>query len=739
MFSALTLLSIFCEIFATGVLIAGGYTFSKKYKETNDNQFLLLVAIFTFFSVYVIGVVVSQILFDIDVPLSSLITIQRLIHASLIFAAVFVWLFFFKMAGIKARFLAVALYCIAAVLLWLNFFSVITLVFRLDIIEPFIESVAIVPIRYFWALSWLCLSAVYFQKLRKLKNEKEKNLDILRAVSSLFVFVGYLIAVFYLVSGEGFFLLLSWTITFFSFFGVLLGFILSADDEIARRPIDYLKTRILFKLIILFIVMIVLIVESMTLFTISMSRSYLSKVVMDNEHQIAASVAEKAAFYLQKYPMKDAVPFLQSYIESESAIKKQTIFIVDFKKKIVAHPDKRRAALKEDMSGISAVDNVAMNKSGGEIFIDRSGQLMVASYVPILDQSMGIIVSLPLREAYSEIRKVETNSLIFVIAGIMIAASFGIFFAKSIESPINDVIYGTEQVRKGNLNYRISTDAIDEVGRLATAFNMMTEELKESQNHLIASEKLAALGTMAAGMAHEIKNPLVALKTFTQILPLKWDDKEFREKFITVLPPEIDKINRIAENLLKFGKPSRPEFKPVNVNTILEEVLELLENQLKKNNIRISTKFVNIPEINGDPSQLSQSFLNIVLNAVQAMPNGGELIIKTDQGQVIQLGSLTKSGFVSTKKSENGPAGKISAVFIEITDTGSGIPEETMKNMFDPFYTTKSSGTGMGLPITLRIIEEHKGTIKVRSQLGKGTTFIIMLPKETTAKEEGQA
>ncbi|MDD4179143.1 MAG: ATP-binding protein [Candidatus Margulisbacteria bacterium] len=278
-------------------------------------------------------------------------------------------------------------------------------------------------------------------------------------------------------------------------------------------------------------------------------------------------------------------------------------------------------------------------------------------------------------------------------------------------------------------------ESSDEIGKLANAFNKMTKDLRDSQEKLILSEKLASLGTMAAGMAHEIKNPLVSLRTFTQLLEQKWDDKEFREKFSTIIPHEIERINRIAESLLKFGRPMKPELTKVDINALLEEVLLLFESECKKYNVSVTKKLAELPEISGDPGQLSQTFVNIVKNAIESMQEkGGELIVKTDIGEVIKLGKIQdRKGIIKGDEVVWGEQEEmlkpIPVVFIEITDTGEGIAEENLKSLFDPFFTTKMTGTGMGLPITLRIIEEHKGSVKVRSKRGKGTTFIITLPQ----------
>jgi two-component system sensor histidine kinase AtoS len=240
---------------------------------------------------------------------------------------------------------------------------------------------------------------------------------------------------------------------------------------------------------------------------------------------------------------------------------------------------------------------------------------------------------------------------------------------------------------------------------------------------------------MAAGMAHEIKNPLVSLRTFTQLLTQKWDDQEFREKFSSIIPHEIERINRIAESLLKFGRPMKPELTEIDINSLLDDVLLLFESECKKHNVRVTKKLAELPSVRGDPDQISQAFINIVKNAIEAMhEQGGELIVKTDVGEVIRLGKIQRAG---TRVGEEMVWGEeeemsrpIPAVFIEISDTGEGISEANLKSLFDPFFTTKMTGTGMGLPITLRIIDEHKGSLKVRSKEGKGTTFIITLPQK---------
>lgn len=204
--------------------------------------------------------------------------------------------------------------------------------------------------------------------------------------------------------------------------------------------------------------------------------------------------------------------------------------------------------------------------------------------------------------------------------------------------------------------------------------------------------------------------------------------RNFRKKFSTVVPQEIDKINKIAESLLRFGRPHKPEPTAINMNEILEEILALFDNEARKHNVRVTTKLAELPKVTADAGQLSQAFVNIILNAIQAMPNGGELTVKTDFGEIIKLSP-------SGSEADEEEAKPVPVVFVEITDTGVGIAEENLKKIFDPFFTTKEvGGTGMGLPITLRIIEDHHGTIRVKSQAGKGTTFLVTLPQTQERK-----
>lgn len=738
MLSTISILIIFVEIFVAGILFAGAHIFFKKFLQEEKKQFLMLSAVFAFFGLYTSGIILSQLLYNIGLPYNALGFSHKALSAVLVAAALSVYLFCAEKRYVSGRLYVYCLVAAAAVLTLMGFLSLPNLACLRSLSMPALESSHIIYIKLFWLFSWIVLFVGAFRAALMSKDKKVKKLEMITAISAFGMAAGY--SVYFLcpkVSGD-MLTLVSWFVFLAACSGLILSNIISRDDELALQPLRYLRTKILIKLILIFILMIVLIIEATTLATIAVSKNALSKSVIEVNRQIALGASYRISTYAKTGSRSRLAEQAAPYIKELGNIRGRSIAVFDSSKNPVAYYDNNTGLLGGSPITKEEVLRVFSKNSSGHEFADNTGERMIGAYEQIPDISWGVLVFQPEEIAYREIRKVETTSLFFVIIGIIIASSAGIFFSKNIEKSINSIIRGTEEIRRGNLNFEIKTDSEDEIGHLAREFNMMTAELKESQDHLIASEKLAALGTMAAGMAHEIKNPLVALRTFTQLLPLKWEDKEFRDKFASVIPPEIDKINKIAENLLKFGRPSKPEFKPINIETVLDEVLDLVENQIKKNNIRVSTKFVKTQMVNGDPSQLSQAFLNIIMNAIQAMNDGGELIIKTDVGHVIQLGKITKSGFIPNSKIEvKDPGRKLPVVFVEITDSGPGISEENMKNMFDPFFTTKESGTGMGLPITLRIIEDHKGSIKLRSQLGKGTTFIIMLPPAVMEIKEG--
>lgn len=230
------------------------------------------------------------------------------------------------------------------------------------------------------------------------------------------------------------------------------------------------------------------------------------------------------------------------------------------------------------------------------------------------------------------------------------------------------------------------------------------EELKLTKDKLSEADKLASLGTMAAGMAHEIKNPLSSMKVFSQLLNERYEDAEFRKKFVEIIPKEINRIDRIVEGLLSFAKSPELQLSQVGISEVLDEVLVDIKEDIERDGLNIEKKYGTSAAVNADREQLMRVFSNIILNSVQAMQAGGKLGIEVN----------------ADKDSK--------AVTVKISDTGHGISKEHLGHLFDPFFTTKHYGTGLGLTISRSIIDKHKGTIDIQSEPGKGTTVTVTLP-----------
>jgi signal transduction histidine kinase len=270
-----------------------------------------------------------------------------------------------------------------------------------------------------------------------------------------------------------------------------------------------------------------------------------------------------------------------------------------------------------------------------------------------------------------------------------------------------------------NLGYKFNRDiySYEDIELLSTLANQtaiaienarLYEDLKKSKSYIRRADRLASLGTLTAGLAHEIRNPLVAIKTLTQLLPERLEDDEFRDQFLKIAAGEVDRISSLVEELLEFARPSDPKLEFEDINTILDGMILLVSTETKKKQVNILRNYASdLPPVQIDREQIKQVFLNILLNAVQATSASGKITVKT-------------RSFIK-------PGGE-PYIQIECTDTGCGIPPEHIEEIFNPFFTTKSTGSGLGLSISHQIVQDHRGYIDVESQVEKGSSFFINLP-----------
>jgi signal transduction histidine kinase len=275
------------------------------------------------------------------------------------------------------------------------------------------------------------------------------------------------------------------------------------------------------------------------------------------------------------------------------------------------------------------------------------------------------------------------------------------------------------QVEKGDLNVRIEYRGKDEIGRLIDSFNSMVDKLDVTKaeleqlhfHQLERADRLASIGEMAAGIAHEIKNPLAGISAAVTIIRDDISADDPRSMILGEVLQQVQRLDKTVNDLLFFGKPSLPEFSCIDINDILESTCKFASQHRSVFNI---VKRINLapdlPTVYADGKQMQQVFLNLFLNAFQAMVGGGTLTIT--------------SGTVFRQDREY--------VSIDVADTGPGIPPQILEKIFTPFFTTKAQGTGLGLPICCKLIQLHNGDIRVTSDDHNGTIFTIELPACTT-------
>lgn len=245
-----------------------------------------------------------------------------------------------------------------------------------------------------------------------------------------------------------------------------------------------------------------------------------------------------------------------------------------------------------------------------------------------------------------------------------------------------------------------------------------TTELKSLEEQVRRTDQLSSVGTLAAGMAHEIKNPLVTIKTFTQLLPQRYPDDDFRKEFSELVSHEVSRIDGIVNELLSFSKPAKPHLVPMKLHDTIEQTLKLTHEQMAQKDIKVKSSLKAARElISGDAKLLSQALVNLHLNAIEAIEDGGSISVGTSNCKYRFADNENPSQVIEKQ-----------CIRVQISDTGEGIPQADLQKIFDPFFTSKSKGTGMGLSVAHGIIREHNGVVEVESEVGRGTSFHVYIP-----------
>ncbi len=454
------------------------------------------------------------------------------------------------------------------------------------------------------------------------------------------------------------------------------------------------------------------------------------------------------------------------------------LVIADHELKVVA--SKRMESVEKGSSSdlmTSAIRSGQFNTN-----IEKSGGFLSTHYQKLILCSPlwfrgkiagGVQMEIPMGDVMAHLLESQRMILISIILDAIVLIVFGSFLlSRVLVKPLKELVQLTQKISEGDFSQKIEVTSKNEIGQLISSFNRMIERLKENQENLdshlkslesankqlkqaqeelIRTEKLASIGRFAAGVAHEVGNPLGAILGYASILQKNGIDREESKDYLKRIEKEIERINRIVRELLEFSRPSTSEIRDVETNKVLENSISLLSYQKNFRNIQTQLNLQqNLPMVKGDESQLSQVFINIILNGIDAMPDGGILEIKTEEHIVEDLfpsrlevayarrrrGDPSESDYFRLRKPDllSSLLTKFSKgdhlVKIRISDTGVGIKKEDLERIFDPFFTTKSpdKGTGLGLSISLRIVESMGGEIKVESEVGGGSTFELYFP-----------
>jgi len=402
-------------------------------------------------------------------------------------------------------------------------------------------------------------------------------------------------------------------------------------------------------------------------------------------------------------------------------------FLVSTNGVVIAHRDKEKVLEKEDYSQYEFFHEIQQNRQGVTT-IKINGLQCITAFAPVERLKWGIVIQQTEKEAFAFAKLMQLRVYIFVALTTIIAVILGFLSVQRFTRPLLELVKGTREYAKGNLKHRIAIKRQDEIAELADEFNSMAGSLTKYQNDLKKMTRLATLSRFTSMISHEIKNPLNSMNINMQILKrliYKEDIPVDRKiKYLNVISSEITRINDLINNFLAISRPPELSFHLANVHHILDEVALIQEAHAITEGVKIKRNYAPGEALGMlDHNQLKQVFHNIIVNAIEAMKNGGELLISTD--------------IVEPRSSNNSKSEQNYYVKIQFTDTGAGMPKTVIKDVFEFYYTTKKTGTGLGLPIAKQIIEGHSGKIFIQSREGAGTSVSIILPiKKYTVKEE---
>ena len=399
-------------------------------------------------------------------------------------------------------------------------------------------------------------------------------------------------------------------------------------------------------------------------------------------------------------------------------------FLVDDLGRVIAHPKFEPMTHELGSFPDSSIDEAVLEMMTGSSAWKQytfEGERKMAAYAPVPIMKWSLAVTIPVQEFRKEALAIRTNvirtvfiTLLFAIAGVSILTYF-------LLKPVRALVDATNRIAGGDLTHEIPIQSSDELGELTGAFNRMVKNLARVQDELVRSEKLVSLGRLSAGVAHEVRNPLNAMKGAIVYLQRRRPDDPLVKEYTQLVFEEIDRLSKFVSEFLYFARQSMPKPVLTNINEMVTTVQHLFEKQAAERAIRFQNYLdPTLPITAVDPDQMEQVLVNVVINAMDAMPRGGAI------------------AFTSQLVRDDENRNDAPIIRLTVKDGGIGIPADQLKNVFDPFFSTKDGGTGLGLPISMGIAENHGGRIRITSQEGSGTTVIIEWPHKHASAEKAQ-
>jgi two-component system NtrC family sensor kinase len=384
-------------------------------------------------------------------------------------------------------------------------------------------------------------------------------------------------------------------------------------------------------------------------------------------------------------------------------------FMVDKQGRTIAHPFYKpyeyNLSKYPDPRLREFVVDMLMGEAGWKTYYHLGEK--AAAYAPIPSMNWSLAVTIPIEEFKKEANAIRRTVVQVVAATVLLTGLVVGILSYNLLRPVRRLAAATERIASGDLSQEITVKSSDELGLLTRSFNRMIRNLRETQNELIRSEKLISLGRLSAGVAHEIRNPLNAMKGAIIYLQRRKPGDPLIEEYTQLMLEEIERLDLFVTEFLYFAKQSAPRPVLTHLNELIQNTLTLFDERLRQRRIEVRRNLdPALAPVYVDPHQMEQVLLNLVINAIDAMPQGGELDVSSEL-----------NGSVDNPKA-----------IIRIRDSGIGIPENQLRSVFDPFYSTKEGGTGLGLPISLGIVESHGGELRIKSTEGQGTEAVIELP-----------